>query len=154
METISFNAEKRLFVLHLKSSFYAMRILETGELVHVGWGPLPELDENVPLDFQGLENFKDHQFPWDNQTLRYEFPAAGDVLYHDTAIRAIFAEPAKPLKKGRRFTAPSVTCGCAIARMRSRARQSRRSLRRDGSPVRVETKRPVLAIHLRRSLRL
>ena len=103
METISFDSEKRLFVLRLKSSFYAMRVLETGELVHVGWGPLPEKDENAPLHFQGLNDYKESPPIWDNQSRRYEFPAAGDVLYHDTAIRAVFSEPARSLENGEAF---------------------------------------------------
>ena len=149
METISFDAEKRLFVLRLKSSFYAIRILETGELVHVGWGPLPELDENVPLHFQGLENFKDHLFPWDEQTHRYEFPAAGDVLYHDTAIRAIFFEPAKPLEKGEAFHGTVRDLRLRYSEHEITIKGEPEFAPRHGLPTRIETKRPVLAIHLK-----
>ncbi|HEY0256334.1 MAG TPA: alpha-galactosidase [Candidatus Methylacidiphilales bacterium] len=149
METISFNAEKRLFVLRLESSFYAMRILESGELVHVGWGPLPELDEDVPLNFQGLENFQDHAFPWDNQTHPYEFPAAGDVLYHDTAIRANFAEPARPLEKGEAFHGSVRDLRLRYAGHEVRTEAEPALAPRHGLPVRIEAKRSVLAIHLK-----
>jgi alpha-galactosidase len=149
METISFNAEKRLFVLQLRSSFYAMRVLTTGELVHVAWGPLPELDESVPLHFQGLEDFKDHQFPFDAQTHRYEFPAAGDVLYHDTAIRAVFSEPPKPLEKGEAFhgTVRDLRMRYASHEITTEPEPALAPLH--GLPVRIEAKRTVLAIHLK-----
>lgn len=41
MTPVTFQKSSRLFVLHLRSSFHAFRVLDSGELVHLGWSTVP-----------------------------------------------------------------------------------------------------------------
>ncbi len=98
VDTITFDAGQRLFLLRTDRSFYAMRLLADGELVHVGFGPAqPAATVAVPLD--NLDQYEEPNYVWEKQGRRWEYPAFGDVTTHDVAIRAVFPQPAAALQQ-------------------------------------------------------
>jgi alpha-galactosidase len=147
MSPITFDETRRLFVLNLRTSIYAFRVLESGELVHLGWSAVPEFPGERAI--MGEEDYKEPDRGWDEQMLRYEFPARGDVTYHDASIHAAFAEPPRQLKEGEGFHG-------AVRDLR--LRYASHEIVFDTEPAlapahehlpRVTTSRPTLAVRLR-----
>jgi alpha-galactosidase len=93
--SIAYNSETRCFFLHLSTSFYALRVLDTGEVVHVGAGPLVASDSsnagNSPPLLE-LDEYGDANYVWDQQARRWELPTYGDISYHDVALKAGIVE--------------------------------------------------------------
>lgn len=102
---ISFDESRRLFVLNLRSSFYAFRVLNSGELVHLGWCAIPAADKDR-VRILNETDYKDPDRGWDEQMLRYEFPARGDLTYHNASIHAEFSEPPGKHEPGEAFHGP------------------------------------------------
>lgn len=93
------------FVFVLRTSFYALKVLPSGEVLHVGSGPLPPGPGAAPL-FEDLEAYEEPNFPWDGQGTRFELPAYGDVNYHSIVLKAAFPEPAGELRPGEARNLP------------------------------------------------
>lgn len=95
--SISYNLNTRCFFLRLLNSFYALRILANGEVVHVSSGVLSELpatDDDLPLpSLLDLDSYEDANFAWEQQARRWELPAFGDITYHDCAVKANVVTP-------------------------------------------------------------
>jgi alpha-galactosidase len=97
---IVFDSAQRSFTMLLKSSFYSFRILASGELVHVGSGPLPAHlqrgeDPHFP-GFTGFNSYEESNFVWDQQVRKWELPTFGDISYHDSAVKLSFQNPTAP----------------------------------------------------------
>lgn len=103
MSAISFDPHQRTFLLTLRSSFYALRVDDEGRLAHLGAGALPA-SAPAPWPLAALESFRIPNDPWDQQQTPLEYPSAGDVSYHDCAIRVTFHEPGKALESGENFS--------------------------------------------------
>ncbi len=149
MTPVTFQKSRRLFILHLRSSFYALRVLDTGELVHLGWSAVPAPAESESSAILNEGDYKEPDRGWDEQMRRYEFPARGDVTYHDAAIHAEFSEPPRKLKTGEAFHG-------AVRDLR--LRYVSHEILADAQPAlapghgrapRVKTRRPTLAIRLK-----
>ncbi len=96
MKTIRFDAEQRLFQIQMRSSYYAFRILDNGQIVHTGSGSLPENEKAEPV-LARLGDYVETSYGLDAQARRYELPTFGDISYHDVALKASFPQPsAKP----------------------------------------------------------
>ncbi len=95
-EAITFDPQEKLFVLRMQRSFYAMRILSDGQLVHVKFAAA---DPTVqPLRLSRLDEYPEADFSsWENQTRLWEFPTFGDISYHDVALKAAFPAVGIPL---------------------------------------------------------
>lgn len=148
MSEIRFDPSRKLFLIELRSSFYALRVSGRGELFHLGSGPLPEGFEG-PLEFDVAETFGEPDVVWDRQLQPYEYPALGDVNYHETAIRAIFREPGSSPAPGEVFSG-------TVRDLRPRYVSHEILLDaipgfapRHGLPTRVNSPRQTLAILLR-----
>ncbi len=89
LDAITFDAQQKLFILRGNRSYYAMRLLDDGALVHVGFGPA----QTVPDAFSGLDSYEEPNYVWENQGRRWEYPTFGDVSQHDVALTAAFPEP-------------------------------------------------------------
>jgi alpha-galactosidase len=100
MTAIHFDPTQRAFLLRLRSSFYALQATADGRLIHLASGPLA--GDPWPLTNPDAHRIPDHC--WDQQLTPYEYPAAGDVNYHETAIRAVFREPGKAPAAGEHFS--------------------------------------------------
>ncbi len=88
-EAITFDPQQKLFVLRTHRSFYAMRILPDGQLVHVKYAPADPAVQ--PLRLSLLDEYPGSDWAsWENQTRLWEFPAFGDISYHDAALKAAF----------------------------------------------------------------
>lgn len=102
MTPIRFDPVERVFLLTLRSSFYAFKITADGRVVHLRSGPLAS-GSCDPWPITSTDAFRSPNHPWDQQLTPYEYPAAGDVSYHDCAIRLVFNESAKALAEGENF---------------------------------------------------
>ncbi len=103
-ESISFDPARRLFVLRLRHSVYTLRLLESGEVVQAGFSPLPAALDSEQTSLALVDDYKEvRDLPFDRQKRRYEYPAAGDVTYHEAAIRVLFYEPPALTKPGEVF---------------------------------------------------
>lgn len=103
MTPIRFDPDQRVFLLAMRSSFYALHITADGRVVHLGSGPLG----GGSGDGWAIANPDAYSVPdhcWDQQLAPFEYPAAGDVNYHACAIRAVFHEPGKPPEHGEQFS--------------------------------------------------
>lgn len=98
MSAIQFDPGQRVFLLTLPSSFYAMRVTDEGRLLHLGSGP-----GRPSWPMETVDTYQEPDTCWDQQQTPFEYPAAGDLSYHECAIRAVFREPAKPLAHGEHF---------------------------------------------------
>lgn len=96
---ISFDEKQRAILLRLRNSFYSIRILPGGEVVHIGSGPLPA---NMPDHawLGGLDDYEESNFEWDRQGRRFELPTFGDINFHDVALKVSFPDLAGPLVSG------------------------------------------------------
>lgn len=101
MTPIQFYPGQRVFLLTLRSSFYALRVTEDGKMVHLSSGPACPLP---PGAISNPEAYAIRDTPWDQQLIPYDYPAAGDLTYHDVAIRAVFSGPGGPLVPGECFS--------------------------------------------------
>ncbi len=97
MSAVSFDPTQKLIVLRLRTSFYALRILPDGQVVHVGSGPAPE--GNAPMVLGNLDAYEDPNYVWDEGGRRYELPTYGDIAYHHVGLKVSFPEAAAPLGK-------------------------------------------------------
>jgi alpha-galactosidase len=100
MSAIHFEAESRVIFLNLRSSFYAIQITPDGRVLHLGSG------RNGADTLPSLERVEGYKIPdtcWDQQSEAYEYPAAGDVSYHECAVRVAFRHPGQPLRAGENF---------------------------------------------------
>jgi alpha-galactosidase len=96
MDAIIFDPRQKLFILRAGRSFYAMRILDQGQLVHVGFGPAAA----VPMTFAGLDGYEEPNYVWENQARRWEYPTFGDITHHDAALKAVFPHSVAALRAG------------------------------------------------------
>lgn len=101
MSTIHFDPAQRVFLIGLQSSCYALRVTEDGRVLHLGSGPLAG---EMPWPIAAPEEYRIPETSWDQQLTAFEYPAAGDVSYHECALRVVFAEPARPPTDGERFS--------------------------------------------------
>lgn len=101
---VTFDETRRLFVLQLKSGFYALRVLPDGRLLHVGFGPRTGAVDAAALG--GLDQYEEPDYNLDGQGARYELPVYGDVTYHEVAIKASLAGLAAPLQAGESAHVP------------------------------------------------
>jgi alpha-galactosidase len=147
MKPIVFHRDRRLFVLNLRSSIYAFRVLDSGGLVHLGWSPAPEeAGERLIL---GENDYKDPDRGWDEQMRRYEFPARGDLTIHDASIHAVFGEPPREVKEGEAFHGEVRDLRLRYGSHEILADAEPALAPRHGRPPRVNTPRQTLAVHLR-----
>ncbi|HEY0947333.1 MAG TPA: alpha-galactosidase [Opitutaceae bacterium] len=93
------------FVFVLRTSYYALQVKPSGEVLHVGSGPLPLPGAGAAL-FEDLGAYEEANFVWDGQGTRFELPAFGDVSYHTVLLKAAFAEPAGELRPGEARNLP------------------------------------------------
>lgn len=93
------DAQQRLFILRANRSFYAMRVLADGALVHVGFGPAPTL----PDAFSALDNYEEPNYVWEAQARRWEYPTFGNVTQHDVALRAEVPQAPGALQGGENY---------------------------------------------------
>jgi len=103
MNPIRFDPEQRVFLLTLRSSFYTLYLTADGRVLHLGSGPLAG-DSADPWPMTDPDTYRIPDHCWDQQLTPYEYPAAGDVNYHETAIRVVFNEPGKTLAEGEHFS--------------------------------------------------
>lgn len=96
MATILFDSQQRLFQIQMRSSYYAFRIVDDGQLVHVGSGPkCPHLNGAPTLG--RLDDYGENNFCLESQSRLYELPTFGDITYHDVALKVSFPRAAAPL---------------------------------------------------------
>ena len=100
---IHFDTRQRVFTFCLQTSFYAFGVNDSGRLVHLGSGPLPPGLNGLP-SLVSTAQYEEPTAGWDSQMTPFEFPAAGDVTYHETAIRVAFFEPGGSLQAGEVFS--------------------------------------------------
>ncbi|CAN5776687.1 alpha-galactosidase [soil metagenome] len=83
--SISFNQEQRVFLLSMSQSFYAIRIAGDGQIMHLASGP-------GTLEPGSWTHLADYEYEpvWDDQCGSQEYPAFGDINYHDVAIKVTF----------------------------------------------------------------
>ena len=93
VDAINFDARSRLFILRTDRSFYAMRVLAHGELVHVGFGAAA-----AAMTLDNLDQYEEPNYVWENQGRRWEYPTFGDVTTHDVALTAVFPRAATALR--------------------------------------------------------
>lgn len=103
MSSIQFDPENRCFLFSLKCSYYAFQITADGRLIHLGSGPMKE-GTPPPWPLLDPEIYRIPDTCWDQQLTPYEYPATGDINYHESAIRVVFREPAQPLKAEENFS--------------------------------------------------
>jgi alpha-galactosidase len=103
-DAVTFDPKQKLFILRTSNSFYAMRILPEGQLVHVGFGPMPTPVE--PMLLSSLDAYEDPNYVWEQQGRRWEYPTFGDVQYHDVALKVAFPQPATALEPGEAKNIP------------------------------------------------
>lgn len=96
MNTIRFNPTERLFLIQMRTSYYAFRIIEDGQLVHTGSGSLAGMSNAEPL-LGRLDDYGENNYCLENQSRLYELPAYGDVNFHDVALKVSFPETTKAL---------------------------------------------------------
>lgn len=105
--SIYYDADRRLFTLATKRAVFVLQIQEDGRLVHVGSGTCParpaEADEET-LRLLHEEQYVEADKGTDRQQLREEFPAKGDVNYHEHAVGVRFYEPGRALEAGEVFS--------------------------------------------------
>ncbi len=90
---ISYDPALKLFVLRTQRSYYAMRIAEDGQLLHLGSGAVPE-DSPETWAWSNLGVYSNDQgWGWEYQCESQELPAFGDINYHDVALKVLFNEP-------------------------------------------------------------
>jgi len=102
VDAITFDAQQRLFILRANRSFYAMRVLDDGALVHVGFGPAL----TVPDAFSVMDSYEEPNYVWEQQARRWEYPTFGDVTQHDVALRAGFPKAPGALQGGEKEYLP------------------------------------------------
>ena len=93
--SIAIDARQQTFVINLRSSYYALRVLDDGHVVHVGSGP-----SAGPMALSHLDQYGDADYVWDGQGRNWEIPAFGDVSYHHAAIKVAFPEPPPSMAAG------------------------------------------------------
>jgi len=147
MNCISFDSGRRLFTLHLRSSVYAFRVLDTGEVVHLGWASAPVSAGRGRIT--GEDDYPEWKFHWDVQTRRYEFPARGDYTYHDAAIHASFSAPPADLKPGEAAHGPVRDLRLRYASHAILSDAAPALAPQHGLPTRVQTRRETLAVRLK-----
>lgn len=103
MNPIHFDPAGRVFLIALRSSFYSFRIAEDGWVIHLGSGPLAD-PSHLPWPPGDTATYDVPEICWDHQSAPLEFPAAGDVNYHETALRVVFSEPAHAPAAGESFS--------------------------------------------------
>jgi alpha-galactosidase len=98
------------FVFVLRTSYYALKVLPSGEVLHVGSGGLPPgglPPGGLPSQgFEHLEHYEEANFVWEGQGARYELPAFGDLNYHSVLLKAAFPRPPAPLNEGEAANLP------------------------------------------------
>ncbi|MHB1768023.1 MAG: hypothetical protein ACYCUV_09265 [Phycisphaerae bacterium] len=104
------DAQRRLFILRANRSFYAMRVLSDGALVHVGFGPAPTL----PDAFSALDNYEEPNDVWEAQARRWEYPTFGNVTQHDVALRAGFPQAPGALQGGKKLLSAEFAPRCNL----------------------------------------
>ena len=102
---IHFHAASRAFSLRLARAVYSFRVLPDGQLVHTGFAPLPA---GAPAEArpERPDAYEVANYPWEQQGERWEFPAFGDISYHDYALKAAFPALAAPLAPGEAANLP------------------------------------------------
>jgi len=103
MTPIRFDPEQRVFLLALRSSFYALHLTADGRVVHLGSGPLA-VPSGDPWPLVNPDAYRVPDHCWDQQLTPHEYPAAGDVSYHECAIRVVFREPGTTPAEGEHFS--------------------------------------------------
>ena len=103
MTPIRYDPGQRLFLIALRSSFYAMQVAPDGRLLHLGSGAVASTSP-APWPILTPEAYRIPDTCWDQQLTPFEYPAAGDLSYHESAIRAVFTEPGKPLEPQEQFS--------------------------------------------------
>jgi len=146
-EVITVDDSQKLFVIRMQRSFYALRALPDGQVVHVGSGPLAP--DAGPLHLAGLDGYEDPNYVCEQQGRRAELLAFGDISYHDVGLKVAFLEVAGQLPKGH---APHLPVRDV------RLRYQRHEIRTDAAPGlspthgrairRAAVLRPVLIVHL------
>ncbi len=144
MITVSAHGQKQVIVLSLRSSFYAMRILPDGQVVHLGSGPAAG-----PLGISGVEQYTDPNYVWDEGCRQYEYPTYGDTAYHRVALKVRF-----PKALGAAATDDATILPVSDLRLR----YQRHEIRTDAQPALVpqhnqparkaSVKRETLVLHL------
>jgi alpha-galactosidase len=147
---IAFDEKQRLFILRTARSCYALRVLEDGRLVHIGFFPSPSGMVGESLEsLESLERYPIFGFCWEEQGELWELPASGDVAYHDVALRVVLPQAPCTAADG---DAPNLPLRDLRLRYHShRIGSSERPLQdpTHGLPVLDASERPTLSIELR-----
>jgi len=147
MNSITFHKGRRLFVLNLRTSLYAFRVLDSGELVHLGWNATEAAPEDRAI--LGEADYKEPDRGWDEQMHRYEFPARGDVIIHDASLHADFSEPPRKVARDEAFHGAVRDLRLRYVSHEIFADEKPALAPAHGRPLRVKTKRPTLAVRLK-----
>ncbi len=98
MTTIRFDPEQRVFLIRMRTSYCAFRIIGDGQLVHAGSGFLPEKGD-APPPLSGLDDYEEANFGQEAQARRHEMEAHSEDLADFRSLQALpdlLLESAKP----------------------------------------------------------
>jgi alpha-galactosidase len=93
---IIFYETTKLFLLHTPHSTYAMKVLPSGELIHLHWGARIERPEDFPAGPISLQPVYEEKFQ--KNKLNEEYPAWGGYLFNEPALKATFADHVRDVR--------------------------------------------------------
>ena len=86
---INFDQNDGTFVINLKNSYYALRVLPGGEVIHLGAGPTA-----YPVEICQAGSYQEPGYVFDPQLRKWEIVTLGDVSYHEYGLAVSFPEAA------------------------------------------------------------
>jgi alpha-galactosidase len=99
--SVAFDSEQQLFTITLAKSFYALRILADGQVIHVASGA-----SESPVSLSDLDGYEDKNYIFDYQCRQWEVPAFGDISYHTAPLKVSFLQAPKAITESESANLP------------------------------------------------
>lgn len=93
---ILFYEQLRLFAIHTPRSTYAIKILDSGEVIHLHWGGRIERAEDLPNGPVTLRPVYEEKFQ--KNKINEEYPGWGGYLFDEPALKATFADHVRDVR--------------------------------------------------------
>lgn len=95
----------RCFVLRLKKSVYVMRVSDAGQLLHLGFAPLPD-EAPSRLTVERMQDYGDTSYGFDQSALAFEYPTFGEFSHREVALKVAFPNAHAGLNAGEAVNLP------------------------------------------------